>query len=134
MFIQEKVNKDNRQTTQRVGTSYFDSILEAQEAVNIIEAEEKGKITSWKKQVPLDFYIVIEDKKPILKCNPTDNERRYGYWLERYYIDFQIDHKDGTIELIEVKGQKQVKDWKRKWNMVQAVFGDDPNYILKLKL
>ena len=134
MYLQTKVLKDKKLKTNRVNGSVFDSILEAQEAVNLQERQERGDILDWEKQVKLDFYIVIEDNKPILKCNPTDKERRYGYWLERYYIDFQANMPDGTVELIEVKGQRQVQDWKRKWNMVQAVFGEDPNYVLILKL
>lgn len=132
MYQQQKVNKDMRQTTNRVDGVYYDSILEAQEAQNIIERLNAGEITEWKKQYKLEFYIVIESGKPVIKCNPTETERRYGYFLENYYMDFALFFEDGTIEFIEVKGQ-MVGDWKRKWNMVQAVFGDDPNYILKLK-
>lgn len=133
MFIQEKVNKDHKLTTNRVDGIIFDSILEAQEASNLNEKLAEKEILDWRKQKKLSFYIVIENKIPVLKCNPTDNERRYGYFLENYYIDFEVDMPDGTIELIEVKGM-QSQDWKRKWSMVQAVYGDDLNYSLKLKI
>lgn len=132
MYLQERVDKKTRVRDNTVNDINYDSILEAQEGSNLDDLLKEKKILGIKRQFKLDFFIVIENKVPILKCNPTDNERRYGLWLERYYMDFAVDHKDGTIELIEVKGLR-AKDWKRKWNMTEAVFGNDPGYILKIK-
>ncbi len=139
MYTQERVDKKNKITTNRVDGIVYDSILEAQEASNLTELKKKDEIKDFTRQFKLDFFIVKrklgedETKTPVLVCNPEDDERRYGLFMGRYYMDFRVVHNDDTIELIEVKGIKG-KDWKIKWNMTEAVFGMDPNYFLKIKV
>jgi len=108
---------------------YFDSRKEAGEGRHLEQLKEKGEIKDWQKQYKLDFYVEIIKNKPILICNPDSHVNKM--FLLRYYIDFFVTHNDGTIELIEVKGQ-QTNDYRLKRNLMEAVYGNDPNYQLTI--
>jgi hypothetical protein len=93
----------------------------------------KSEIVDWEKQFKIDFYLDLRENKetsekiPVLVINPED--RRSARFLCRYYMDFKVNHNDGTIEFVEVKGLEG-PDWKMKWTMLESVVGDDPAYKL----
>lgn len=106
----------------------YDSCKEAGQARDLDRQIEKGEILNWEYQFKVDFFIEIQDGKPVLVANPDD--RLNATFLCRYKVDFKVNNPDGTIDLIEVKGLRGM-DWKMKWKMLESVFGSDPNYQLK---
>lgn len=52
-----------------------------------------------------------------------------GYHITNYFIDFVIEHNDGTKEYVEVKGF-ETPEWKLKWKLFEALFSKDKNNIL----
>lgn len=44
-----------------------------------------------------------------------------GYHICNYYIDFVIDHNDGTTEYLETKGFATAL-WKLKWKLFEALY------------
>lgn len=132
------------------GKSQFDSRKEAGEARNFDREVERGEIKGYVKQYRIDFYasnmmvlrngdviklqdgqVVYPDHLPVILANPGDNERRYSSYLLSYYVDFKVEHNDGVIEFVEVKGLKS-KDFKMKWALMEAVYGNDPAYQLTI--
>jgi len=140
MYTQEKVirNKKIKNTNQDSNGFCYHSKLEAHEGQNLIDKLEAKEIMGFDRQYKLAFYLVPvfflqpKGEEYVLKCNPNDTERSIGFFDSNYYIDFKVDHLDGTIELIEVKGQ-QTQDWRKKWNMTEAIYGSDHDYLLKIK-
>lgn len=54
-----------------------------------------------------------------------------GYHITNYYIDFVITHNDDLNEYIEVKGF-ETPEWKLKWKLFEALFGNQPNTKLTI--
>lgn len=52
-----------------------------------------------------------------------------GYHICNYYIDFVIEHNDGTKEFIEIKGFS-TDVWRLKWKLFEALYSHDPNIKL----
>ena len=78
-----------------------------------LELRIKAKdIKSWKPQVKID-----------LQSN--------GHHICNYYIDFMIEHNDGLIEYVEVKGFA-TEVWRLKWKLCEAQYGKNPNYKLTI--
>lgn len=48
-----------------------------------------------------------------------------------YYIDFVIDHNDGSLEYVEIKGF-QTPIWRLKWKLFEDKFGHDATKKLTL--
>ena len=40
----------------------------------------------------------------------------------RYYVDFEIIHRDGSVELAEVKGF-ETEVWRLKWRLLEIIYG-----------
>jgi len=55
-----------------------------------------------------------------------------GYHICNYFIDFVIEHKDGTLEYREAKGFA-TDTWKLKWKIFEAIYSDKPNVILTVE-
>jgi len=140
MYYKEKVSRNNKikNTNQDTDGVAYHSKLEAHEGQNLIDKLEKKEIMGFTRQYKLSFYLApvtatkCNETIHVLRCNPSDYDRSEGFFMDNYYIDFMVEHLDGTIELIEVKGQ-QTQDWRKKWNMTEAIFGKDPGYLLKVK-
>lgn len=54
-----------------------------------------------------------------------------GYHICNYYIDFVIQHNDGTKEYLETKGYP-TDTWKLKWKLFEALY-DKPGNILTVE-
>ena len=91
----------------------YDSKFEAGEARDLGVMLRAGEIKDFKTHVRI----------PLEGAN--------GYRICDYYIDFQIEHLDGTVELLETKGIK-TPEWVIKWKLLEAMYGNDPNYKLTL--
>lgn len=54
-----------------------------------------------------------------------------GFHICNYYIDFVIEHNDGTVEYLETKGYA-TDVWKLKWKLFEALY-DKPGNILTIE-
>ena len=54
-----------------------------------------------------------------------------GYHICDYYVDFAVDHKDGTKELVETKGIA-TPVWVLKWKILEAMCSGNPTVKLTL--
>ena len=54
-----------------------------------------------------------------------------GYHICNYFIDFVIEHNDGTLEYCETKGYA-TDVWKLKWKIFEALY-DKPGNILTIE-
>ena len=121
--------KYNKMDTNWYNGKCYDSCKEAGHA-RLLDGEiEKEKIIDYEYQFKVDFFIEIQDGKPVLVANPDD--RLNATFLVRYKVDFKVNNPDGTIDLVEVKGL-QGMEWRMKWKMLECVYGNDPNYSLKV--
>lgn len=80
---------------------YYQSKSEARYAKYLDLLLEEGYIKSWKKQVLVELRV---------------NDR----FIANYYVDFEVEHNDGDIEYVEVKGQK-TSEWMFKWRLFEAL-------------
>jgi hypothetical protein len=55
-----------------------------------------------------------------------------GYLICNYYVDFEIEHLDGTIEYLETKGYA-TEVFKIKWKLFEALYSDKPEVKLTLE-
>ena len=55
-----------------------------------------------------------------------------GFLIANYYVDFRIEHNDGTIEYRETKGWPITEVWKMKWKILEAQTANDPDVKLNL--
>lgn len=51
-----------------------------------------------------------------------------GYHICNYYVDFEVWHKDGTIELVEIKGF-ETEVWRLKRKLLEATTLKDNSEI-----
>jgi hypothetical protein len=51
-----------------------------------------------------------------------------GYHLCNYFIDFVIEHTDGTLEYLETKGFA-TDVWKLKWKLFEALYDKPGNKL-----
>lgn len=113
MYYQRKQNKYGaiKQTYQ--GYSYM-SKKEAAKAMELDMLVKAGEIKGWERQKKIE----LKGENGGHVCN--------------YYIDFVVEHKDGVIEFIEVKGFK-TDVWKLKWKLFEDKYGSDCNYKLSIE-
>lgn len=69
----------------------------------------------------------IKSWKPQVKIKLESN----GYFICNYYIDFEIEHNDGLVEYVEVKGF-ETEVWRLKWRIFESIYGHNPNYKLTI--
>ncbi|HEY6436557.1 MAG TPA: DUF1064 domain-containing protein [Ignavibacteriaceae bacterium] len=104
-----RVNYDSKYRAKSIvynGIQYH-SKREAAYAAEL-ELRVKGKdIRAWDRQVKIDLSF-------------------NGKHIANYYIDFVLYHMDGLVEYVEVKGF-ETPEWKLKWKMFEALYGDKPN-------
>lgn len=53
-----------------------------------------------------------------------------GYHICNYFIDFVVEHNDGHLEYVEVKGM-ETDVWKMKWKLCEALHPDWEMTIIK---
>ena len=108
-WYQQRKNKYKNERTIYDGISYA-SIKEANCARDL-DLRKKGKdIKDWSSQIP--FGLLVNEKK-----------------ICRYIVDFQIIHKDNSVELVECKGYA-TRDWKIKKKLFEAtVLKEHPKWI-----
>ena len=90
-----------------------DSKFEAGKAQELELLQKAGEIKSFKDQVKLPLTV-------------------NGYIVCDYYIDFVIEHNDGTTEYLETKGYA-TDTWKLKWKLFEALYSGEPNTLLTVE-
>jgi hypothetical protein len=92
-----------------VGQTYngrwYQSGLEAAYAMELDLRKEAGEIVEWRPQVKIPLTI-------------------YGRHVCDYYVDFEVTHKDGTVEYVETKGWPS-EVWKLKWQIFEATYNHE---------
>lgn len=112
MFYTKKQNKYHNISQIYNGISY-DSKKEAAYAKELDLRLKAKDIQSWRRQVSIQLSIYSQ---PICK----------------YYMDFEITHNDGTIEMVEIKGF-QTEIWRLKWKILEAIYEKEhPEIILTI--
>jgi len=75
-----------------------------------------------------DLYaeLVLQKRAGLIKeiyCQWKEELWAYGKHIRDYYVDFKVEHNDGTIEFIEHKSKGTVTDiWQMKWSMLLAKY------------
>ena len=99
---------------RNVGQTYkgrwYQSGLEAAYAMELDLRKEAGEIVDWRPQVKIPLSI-------------------YGEHVCDYWIDFEVTHNDGTVELVETKGL-EMPQWKLKWRILEITYKRDRPDIL----
>ena len=104
MWYQKSGNKYHAKSSIYNGV-YYASQLEAAYAMELDVRLKAKDIKSWRRQVkiPLDVN---------------------GFHICNYYIDFEITHKDGSLEFVETKGM-ETDLWRFKWKLTEALFSKE---------
>lgn len=90
-----------------------DSKFEAGKARELGLLQKAGEIKSFQEQVKIPLVV-------------------NGYLIANYYIDFVIEHNDGTTEYLETKGYA-TDTWRLKWKLFEALYSDMPNVVLAVE-
>ena len=88
----------------------YHSKKEAAYAHELSLRKSAGDIKDWERQ-----------KKICLDVNK--------HHITNYYVDFEVFHNDGVIEYVEIKGF-ETPEWRLKWRLFEAIYGDQPNVKL----
>lgn len=97
---ERKKSKYHNKATATGGIIYH-SKFESKVAQDLEFRKRAGDIKDWKRQVRLDL-------------------RAYGKHICNYFMDFIVEHNDGTFEMIEVKGYI-VETWRIKFSLLEAM-------------
>jgi len=90
-----------------------DSKFEASIARDLELLKKAGEIKDFQEQVKIPLVV-------------------NNYIICNYYIDFVIEHNDGTTEYREAKGLA-MPVWKLKWKLFEALYADKPNVKLTVE-
>lgn len=103
--------KNSYYTTKKSGK--YDSKFEHGVALKLELLKKSKKIKDFKEQVRIPLEV-------------------NGYHICNYYIDFVINHLDGTTEYLECKGFS-TEVWKLKWKLFEALYSDKPDVKLTIE-
>jgi len=109
MFYSAKRSKYGNETKIYNGRLYH-SKREADYAAELDLLKRAGEIKEWTPQFKLSM-----DVRDHHICN--------------YFIDFHVIDKSGEERIVEVKGH-QTTEWKIKWKLCQALYGEKYKMVL----
>lgn len=110
----EKFNKDTiKESSKSYKGRVYQSRGEAAYAKYLDDLLDNKEILSWKAQKQIELF--------------GEN----GHHVADYLIDFLVEHKDGVMEFVEVKGFA-VESWGIKWNLLKDKYGKDCKYKVTL--
>lgn len=90
-----------------------DSKFEAGKAQELELLKKAGEIKDFQEQVKIP--LIVND---LIVCD--------------YWIDFVIEHNDGTTEYLETKGYA-TDTWKLKWKLFEALYSGKPDVLLTVE-
>lgn len=110
-YIQKRrTNKFSNHRTEYNGI-YYDSIKEADYAMELDLRVKTKDLKEWKRQVPIDMYV-------------------NGEKICTYRIDFvEIDHH-GNETWTEIKGF-ETAEWRLKWKLFSALYPERDKQVIK---
>lgn len=79
----------------------------------------------------LDLRLKAKDIKSWERQPQIELRGENGSLIATYKLDFLINHHDGSIEYVEVKGFR-TRDWRLKWKLAEDKFKYQKNIILTL--
>lgn len=100
MFRERYGNKYGAKSHIYNGIAYH-SKKEAGYAAELDLRLKCGDIKDWHRQIKVSFEVE-------------------GMHIANYYVDFSVDHHDGSLEFVEVKGF-ETDVWKIKWRLFEAL-------------
>lgn len=100
-------SKNNYYSTKKSGKN--DSKFEAGKAQELKLFKKAGEIKDFNEQVKIPLVV-------------------NGYHICNYYMDFVIQHNDGTTEYLETKGYA-TDVWKLKWKIFEALYDKPENKL-----
>lgn len=76
-----------------------------------------------------DFAQILELMKKAGEIKSIKPQKKirlevYGSFVANYYIDFEVIHKDNSVEWIEVKGF-ETEVWRLKFKLVEIIYRDE---------
>lgn len=96
--IRNVAAKDQRTYAGRV----YHSKAEAEYAAKLDLLIKAGTVTSWTPQVPIRLLV-------------------NGQYITKLIVDFQVNYRDGSTELIEIKGMES-EAWKVRRKLFRALY------------
>jgi len=108
-----KTRTKYRNKPQDAGGYTYHSIKEAKYARDLELRKKAGDIKDWARQVKIELY--------------GEN----GGHICDYHVDFRVEHNDGTIEYVEVKGF-ETRDWRIKWKLFEDKMRDKHDVTLTI--
>lgn len=115
----------------------FDSGKEASKAFELDMRIKAKDIKGWKTHIKIPINVYFENGLPILTDIDGDKLKKLNkefYHICNYYIDFVIEHNDGSIEYLEIKSPITMTPvWKLKWKMCECIYKDHPTIFLTVE-
>lgn len=127
MYFQRRGNKFGAKSTEYEGQVYH-SKKEAGYAAELDLLKRAKEILDWGRQVKVSFNVCPDCAK-LNDGNCKDHPKTKQFHLANYYVDFIVYYPDGIVEWVEVKGF-ETPEWKMKWRMLEAVYGNNESYKL----
>lgn len=93
----------------------YDSKFEASIAQELDLRKSAGDIAEWDRQFKVEMWVYTKTGKPAFKVS--------------HKVDFRIQHKDGSFELVEAKGVETTDyKWRRKF-LEHIWLPEHPEYV-----
>lgn len=127
-----------RNVKQEYNGKRYDSKKEARKAYELDMLKKAGEIKDWKPQHKIAINARLDSDYPIL--TDTDGLELKKQNIEfihicNYYVDFLIEHNDGSIEYLEIKSKiTMTQTWKLKWKMCECIFNNHPTIFLTVEV
>lgn len=114
----------------------YDSGREAQKASELDLLLKAGEIKSWKRQVKIEINFKKNKKDEWILTGETAlslKEKGIEFrHFRNYFMDFVIEHFDGSIEYLEIKGYP-TEVWKQKFFLTELIFHNHPKIFLTVE-
>jgi len=135
MYTQRRQNKYHAVSQEYNGVRY-DSKKEVGFAQELDLRVRAKDIKSWDRQKKIELNVLYEKGNPVLTNTPGMELKQQGKQfshIANYYIDFVIQHNDGSTEYVEIKSPITKTDvWRLKWKMTEAILGNSDNIKLSI--
>ena len=108
-FISKRKSRLGKKKEGWHNGSRYDSKWEARYAAELDLKIRLGEVREWKKQVTIEMNAKVIDGLPVLTDEKGIDLKKQGvkyYHICNYRIDFVVEHSDGQIEYVEVKGYR----------------------------
>jgi len=114
----------------------YDSILEATKAYELDMLLKAKEIKSWKRQKKIEINFV-KNKRGKWELTETlglelKNQGKEFRHFRNYFMDFVIEHHDGSLEYLEIKGM-ETEVWRMKFFLTELIFDNHPTIFLKVE-